>query len=55
MPELFVEDFTPGEVYDLGSRTVRCSGTVRIRGEVENQNGVVVVSMVSRGLFARRP
>jgi hypothetical protein len=54
MPELFVEDFTPGQVYDLGSRTVRCSGTVRIRGEVEN-HGVVVVSMVSRGLFARRP
>jgi hypothetical protein len=54
MPELFVEDFTPGQVYDLGSRTVRCSGTVRIRGEVENQDGVVM-SMVSRGLFARRP
>jgi acyl dehydratase len=30
-------------------------GTVRIRGEVENQDGVVVMSMVSRGLFARRP
>ena len=31
------------------------SGTVRIRGEVENQDGVVVMSMVSRGHFARRP
>ena len=30
-------------------------GTVRIRGEVENQDGVVVLSMVSRGHFARRP
>ena len=30
-------------------------GTVRIRGEVENQDGVVVMSMVSRGHFARRP
>jgi acyl dehydratase len=29
-------------------------GTVRIRGEVENQDGVVVMSMVSRGHFARR-
>ena len=30
-------------------------GTVRIRGEVENQDGVVVMSMVSRGHFGRRP
>lgn len=30
-------------------------GTVRIRGEVENQDGVVVLSMISRGHFARRP
>jgi acyl dehydratase len=29
-------------------------GTVRIRGEVENQDGVVVMSMVSRSHFARR-
>jgi acyl dehydratase len=30
-------------------------GTVRIRGEMVNQDGVTVLSMVSRGHFARRP
>ena len=30
-------------------------GTVRIRGEMVNQDGVTVMSMVSRGHFARRP
>ena len=29
-------------------------GTVRIRGEMVNQDGVTVMSMVSRGRFARR-
>jgi acyl dehydratase len=29
-------------------------GTVRIRGEMVNQDGVTVMSMVSRGHFARR-
>jgi acyl dehydratase len=29
-------------------------GTVRIRGEMVNQDGVTVLSMVSRGHFARR-
>jgi acyl dehydratase len=29
-------------------------GTVRIRGEMENQDGVTVMSMVSRGHFGRR-
>ena len=29
-------------------------GTIRIRGEMENQEGVTVMSMVSRGRFARR-
>jgi acyl dehydratase len=29
-------------------------GTVRIRGEMVNQDGVVVMSMVSRGHFGRR-
>ncbi len=29
-------------------------GTVRIRGEMMNQDGVTVLSMVSRGHFARR-
>ena len=29
-------------------------GTIRIRGEMENQDGVTVMSMVSRGRFARR-
>jgi acyl dehydratase len=29
-------------------------GTIRIRGEVVNQDGVVVMSMVSRGHFGRR-
>ena len=30
-------------------------GTVRIRGEMVNQDGVTVMSMVSRGHFRRRP
>jgi acyl dehydratase len=30
-------------------------GTVRIRGEMVNQDGVTVLSMVSRGHFGRRP
>ena len=30
-------------------------GTVRIRGEMTNQDGVVVMSMTSRGHFGRRP
>ena len=30
-------------------------GTVRIRGEMINQDGVTVLSMVSRGHFGRRP
>ena len=30
-------------------------GTVRIRGELENQDGVVVLRMSSRGHFGRRP
>ncbi len=30
-------------------------GTVRIRAEMENQDGVVVLSMTSRGHFGRRP
>jgi acyl dehydratase len=30
-------------------------GTVRIRGEMVNQEGVTVMSMVSRGHFRRRP
>jgi acyl dehydratase len=30
-------------------------GTVRIRGELVNQDGVVVLSMTSRGHFGRRP
>ena len=30
-------------------------GTVRIRGEMVNQDGVVVMSMTSRGHFGRRP
>ena len=30
-------------------------GTVRIRGEMINQDGVTVMSMVSRGHFGRRP
>ncbi len=29
-------------------------GTVRIRGEMVNQDGVTVLSMVSRGHFASR-
>ena len=29
-------------------------GTIRIRGEMENQDGVTVMSMVSRARFARR-
>jgi acyl dehydratase len=30
-------------------------GTVRIRGEMVNQDGVTVMTMVSRGHFGRRP
>ena len=30
-------------------------GTVRIRGEMVNQDGITVMSMVSRGHFGRRP
>ena len=30
-------------------------GTIRIRGEMVNQEGVTVMSMVSRGHFRRRP
>ena len=30
-------------------------GTVRIRGEMVNQDGVTVMSMTSRGHFGRRP
>ena len=30
-------------------------GTIRIRGEMVNQDGVTVLSMVSRGHFGRRP
>lgn len=30
-------------------------GTVRIRAEMENQDGIVVLSMTSRGHFGRRP
>jgi acyl dehydratase len=30
-------------------------GTVRIRGEMVNQDGITVLSMVSRGHFGRRP
>ncbi len=30
-------------------------GTLRLRGEMVNQEGVTVLSMVSRGLFGRRP
>ena len=30
-------------------------GTVRIRGEMVNQDGVTVMAMVSRGHFGRRP
>ena len=30
-------------------------GTIRIRGEMENQDGVTVMRLVSRGHFARRP
>jgi acyl dehydratase len=30
-------------------------GTIRIRGEMANQDGVVVMSMTSRGHFGRRP
>ena len=30
-------------------------GTIRIRGEMVNQDGVTGMSMVSRGHFARRP
>ncbi len=29
-------------------------GTIRIRGEMVNQDGVTVMSMVSRGRFGRR-
>ena len=29
-------------------------GTIRIRGEMVNQDGVTVMSLVSRGRFARR-
>jgi acyl dehydratase len=45
---LTVLDATP-------SQRRRDRGTVRIRGEMVNQDGVTVLSMVSRGLFARRP
>ncbi len=30
-------------------------GTIRIRGEMVNQDGVIVMSMTSRGHFGRRP
>ena len=30
-------------------------GTIRIRGEMVNQDDVTVMSLVSRGHFARRP
>ena len=30
-------------------------GTIRIRGEMVNQDGITVLSMVSRGHFGRRP
>lgn len=45
---LTVLDTTPSE-----RRPER--GTVRIRGEMVNQDGVTVMSMVSRGHFGRRP
>ena len=45
---LTVLETTPSE-----SRPDR--GTVRIRGEMVNQDGVTVMSMVSRGHFGRRP
>jgi acyl dehydratase len=45
---LTVLDTTPSE-----QRPDR--GTVRIRGEMVNQDGVTVLSMVSRGHFGRRP
>ena len=37
------------------SATRRDRGTIRIRGEMVNQDGVVVMSMTSRGHFGRRP
>ncbi|MGH3071406.1 MAG: MaoC family dehydratase [Gaiellaceae bacterium] len=45
---LTVLDVTP-------SSTRPDRGTVRIRGEMMNQDGVTVLSMVSRGHFGRRP
>jgi acyl dehydratase len=44
---LTVLDATPSE-------RRRDRGTIRIRGEMVNQDGVTVMSMVSRGRFARR-
>ena len=41
------------EATPSGRRSDR--GTVRIRGEMVNQDGVTVMSMTSRGHFARRP
>ena len=45
---LTVLDVTP-------SATRPDRGTVRIRGEMVNQDGVTVMSMTSRGHFGRRP
>lgn len=45
---LFIEDVKPS-----GSNPKR--GTVYLRSEMTNQDGVVVMSMKGRGLFGRRP
>jgi acyl dehydratase len=37
------------------SETAPDRGTVRIRGEMVNQDGITVMSMTSRGHFGRRP
>jgi acyl dehydratase len=41
------------DVSPSATRTDR--GTIRIRGEVVNQDGVTVMAMTSRGHFGRRP
>ena len=45
---LTVLDATP-------SATNAGRGTIRIRGEMVNQDGVTVMAMTSRGHFGRRP
>jgi acyl dehydratase len=63
------EDFAVGDMFELGSRTVMREeilevrpsamtpgrGTVLLRWEATNQDGVVVLHMTGRGLFGRLP